>query len=626
MQAILKINLTTVQTSVYQVPDEWQREYLGGGLLAARLLYDVLTPDLDPLSPEAPLLFLNGPLSGTSGPAVGRFVICGRSPYTGIWGESNCGGFWGPELRKCGYDGLWITGKAPQPVYLWIHNNSVKIHPAQSIWGLETYASQYAILQELEKEGVGASVAVIGPAGENQIPFALILTDHGRVAGRTGMGAVMGAKNLKAVAVRGRGPVPVADVGAYSAVRTEANKNLRSDPQSSVLRQLGSAGSAEYFDYLGTMPKKYYQSGTFPEPIITTGSYVSETFLDGVSACHACVIACGRVVRLLEENGTKGERRKGPEYETMMGFGPNLMLNDPEFATLMGELCDRLGMDSISASGTLGLAYLLFEQGKITPEDTGGRQLTWGDQTHVSELLHMIAQRQGFGAYLAEGSRMLGRRYGSEEAAAQVKGLETAFHDPRGATGMALSYATSPIGASHNHSDYFMADLGQVEPELGMVFHSRLAGAEKAANVALHQDWRTIFNALVICFFANVSPKVVLDLVNTSCGLNLELEDLLRIGERGWQLKRVINHRLGVRREHDTLPEVMQKPYLDDPAGPKDGFKPEFNEMLDAYYQVRDWDLENGFPSRERLEMLNLGWAANDLESILRAQKTAGRG
>lgn len=616
MQPIRTVDLTTGTAANYDIPPEWCRDFLGGGSLAARILYDVLTPDLDPFSPQAPLLFLNGPLSGTSGPAVGRFVVCGKSPYTGIWGESNCGGFWGPELRKAGFDGLWITGRADEPVYIWLADDRLEIRPARHMWGLDTYATQAAVQKELGQEGVGASIAVIGLAGENLIPFASMLTDHGRMAGRTGIGTMMGSKNLKAIAVRGHGKVPVVDFSRYAAVRTEANKHLRNDPMTTVLRELGTAGAAEYMDYLGLMPKKYFHAEVFEDATHISGANMSEKLLVGVSACHACVIACGRVVRLPASVDPEQSKRKGPEYETLVGFGPNLWLNDLVFATRMGELCDRYGMDTISMSGTIGLAFLLYEQGKFTSKETGGLELTWGNAEVVEKLVHLTANRQGFGAKLAEGSRLLGRRYGAEEEAVQVKGLEPAYHDPRGASGMALVYATSPIGASHNQSDYFFVDLGQVDHELGLEFHGRQGGAEKAPNVALHQNWRTVFNSLVMCVFSNVSHQTILDLINTGCGYHWHLEDLLRCGERGWNLKRAINNRLGVRVRDDNLPKIMCQPYPDRLHGPDIGYAPDFENMLEAYYAVRGWDNQSGMPTRERLESLGIGWVADDLQKL----------
>lgn len=605
MQPILKVNLTSGEIGTFDIPEAWADSFLGGASLAARLLYEVLTPDLDPLSPAAPLLFLNGPLSGTSGPAVGRFVICGRSPATGLWAESNCGGFWGPELRKAGFDGLWIEGHADQPVYIWVQDSQVEIRSGKHLWGLDTYQTQSKLLEEL---GAGkVSVASIGPAGEAQIPFSLILCDHGRVAGRTGLGAVMGAKKLKAVAVLGHGDIPVARPERFAVLRSQSNRELRADSMTQVLRELGTSGAAEYFDYLGEMPKHYFQHETFSEEVRTTGANLKDTILAGISACHACVIACGRVVRLGD-----GEKRKGPEYETLVGFGPNLGLNDPVVATRLGELCDRYGMDTISLSNTIGLAFHLFEIGKISEEDTGRLTLKWGDAEGVETLIHSTVRKEGIGALLALGSRALGRHFGAEEEAVQVNGLEVAYHDPRGASGMALVYATSPRGACHNQSDYFMVDLGQVEPSLGMQFYARHDGADKAANVAIHQNWRTLFNSLVMCFFSNSSPDDVLALINAACGLKLSLHDMLLVGERGWNLKRVINNRLGLSRANDKLPKPFLQPYADAARG-EEGFAPDFDAMLSAYYQARCWDPDSGFPKRQKLLDLGLDWVAEDL-------------
>lgn len=613
MQPILTANLTTGEIGSYTIPPEWEEAYLGGASLAARLLYEYLTPELDPLSPDAPLLFLNGPLSGTAGPAVGRFVICGKSPATGLWAESNCGGFWGAELRMAGWDGLWITGASRQPVYLWIHDQQVEVRPAAHLWGLDTYTTQERVAAELQAGK--PRVAVIGPAGERCIPYALILTDHGRVAGRTGMGAVMGAKRLKAVAVQGTGKAPVFDLAAYTPARSQANKNLRADAMTAALRELGSAAAADYFDYLGEMPKRYFQAGVFEGAAAVSGASVKESILSGVSACHACVIACGRVVRLPGENGQPGEKRKGPEYETLVGFGPNLWLNDPVFVTRMGELCDRFGADSISLSNTLGLAFLLYEKGLVTTADTGGVALEWGSPQAVEALMQQTLQGEGLGEWIARGARSLGRNFGAEEEAVQVNGLEVAYHDPRGASGMALVYATSPRGACHNQSDYFLVDIGQNEASLGLEFFDRHTGAEKAGNVARHQDWRTVFNALVMCLFANVPPETVLELIHTACGYPWSITEMLRAGERGWTLKRAINHRLGLTRQNDRLPKALLQPYIEAPGGSL-GYAPHLEGMLQAYYAARGWDPDSGRPLPEKLRELEMEWLIADLWGV----------
>lgn len=605
MQPILKINLTTNDIDDFIIPDQWITEYVGGASLAARILYLELTKSLDPLSKEASLLFLNGPLSGTSGPAVGRFVICAKSPATHLWGESNCGGFWGPELRMAGYDGLWVTGKAEKPIYIYIFDRKVEIKPATHIWGMDTYSTQLAVKEELDIKN--PRVAVIGPAGELQLPMALILTDHGRVAGRTGMGAVMGSKNLKAVVVKGTGKVPVADPDRYAEIRSIANHELKADSYTEVFHELGTASAADYLDYLAEMPKKYFQNGEYSGATKISGASIAESILVGTSACHACVIACGRVVRLKD-----GEKRKGPEYETLAGFGPNLWYDDPVKITHLGELCDRYGMDTISISNTIGLVFKLHQMGVIPQGVAGGLSLDWGNADTMEKLIHQTVRGEGLGKWVAKGARDLGEHFGCEQEAVQVNGLEIPYHDPRGSSGMALVYTTSPRGACHNQSDYFLIDMGQVLTSLGMEKLSRQAGAEKVKNVAIHQDWRTIANALVMCIFANVPVETVLDLVHAACGFDWQISDLMQAGERGWNIKRVINNRLGVTKENDKLPQAFLQPYSDHPAG-ADNYIPDFDNMLEAYYEIRGWDPKTGYPRKDKLISLGLEWLVEDI-------------
>jgi len=604
MQPILKVNLTTRETEEYQIPEQWERNFLGGASLAARLLYGILTPELDPLSPEAPLLFINGPLSGTIGPTTGRFVICGKGPATGLWAESNIGGFWGPELRFAGYDGLWISGCASTPVYLWLNESKLEIRDATHLWRVDTYETQTRIREEIGQKT--AHVATIGEAGERKVLYAGIFCDHGRTAGRTGLGAVMGAKNLKAVAVRGKKKtLPIANPEVYATLRSESNKTLRQDNQTQVLHRMGTAGTANYFEYMGSLPSKYYHRGSFENVDNISGAYISENILSGTSACQGCVIACGRVVTLDD-----GARRKGPEYETIVSFGPNLLVDNIDAITRLGELCDRYGMDTISAGNTIGLAFHLYEQGLIGSKDLGGLELEWGNVTVIEKLVHMIAKREGIGDLLAQGSRITGNYFGAEEEAVQVNGLEVAYHDPRGVSGMALSYATSPRGACHNQSDYFVVDMGNTNDEAGIGYFSRHSGAEKSANVAHHQDWRTINNSLVMCFFANISPQTQVDLINAACGLDWDGAEMMRCGERGWNLKRAINNRMGLTSANDKLPKAFLEPLNE---GGSEGYIIPFNEMMAAYYDARSWDPETGRPSKEKLELLQLGDVAKDL-------------
>jgi len=319
------------------------------------------------------------------------------------------------------------------------------------------------------------------------------------------------------------------------------------------------------------------------------------------------VIACGRVVQLED-----GQKRKGPEYETLAGFGPNLWYDDPAGITKLGELCDRYGMDTISTSNVIGLVLKLSAMGVISRIDVGDISLEWGNAASIETLIHQTAKREGLGEWIAKGSRELAMHFGVEDEAVQVNGLEAPYHDPRGSSGMGLVYATSPRGACHNQSDYFLIDMGQVLSNLGMVLTDRQGGAEKARNVAIHQNWRTIANSLVVCLFANVPIETILELVNYACGLNWQTADLLRAGERGWNIKRAINNRLGVTRKNDKLPKAFLQPYADHPAG-ADGFVPDIEGMLEAYYLVRGWDPQTGYPTKEKLEELGLDWLEDDL-------------
>ena len=603
MQPILRINLSTGNSEEYKIPEIWERSFLGGASLAARLLYPYLTKELDPFSPNAPLLFINGPLTGTSGPTVGRFVVCGKGPATGLWAESNCGGYWGPELRFAGFDGLLITGKADRPVYLWIEDGRLEVRNAEHLWGKDTYKTQELIKQEIGQ--IGIHVAVVGPAAEKGVLFSGIFCDHGRTAGRTGLGAVMAAKNLKAIAVHGKQILPIVQTEEFASLRSASNRILKYDNEARILRELGTAGAANYSEYLGAMPAKYYHQGGFELVDNVSGSTMAETLLTGQSACHACVIACGRVVRLED-----GDKRKGPEYETIVSFGPNLLISDLSEITRLGELCDRYGMDTISTGNTIGLAFHLFEKGIINEKDTGGLLLNWGDYAVIHQLIDLTARREGIGDLIAQGSRRLANHFKVEDEAVQVNGLEVAYHDPRGVSGMAISYATSPRGACHNQSDYFFVDWGHTEPELGIDHFPRNAVAEKSKSVARHQDWRTVYNSMVMCIFANVAPQMQVDLINSACGYHWTIEEMMQVGERGWNMKRVINNRLCLTADNDKLPKALLEPL---PTGGTEGFVPDIQKMLAAYYDSRSWDPETGYPTKQKLSQLGLEEMAFDL-------------
>ena len=599
---LLRVDLTTACMTTETIPAEWYSGFIGGSGLAARLLWDEMIPERDPLDPQAPLLWITGPLTGSAGPATGRFTICGRSPQTGLWGESNIGGFVGPELRFAGFDAVWISGRAPQPVYLWIHNGQAELRPAGHLWGrADPYETQQAIRNETGE--AQAKVASIGMAGENQVAYALILSDHGRVAGRTGMGALMGSKNLKALAVRGTGRLAFADDHAFRSLRVASNKSLLAQNLTSVLHQTGTSGSAEYLQMLGDMPQKYWTAPSFEGAEKVSGSEIAMTILSGTNGCQGCVICCGREVTIPSGDYATHGKVKGPEYETICSFGPQLLVDDLGVITALGNTCDRLGLDSISAGNTIALAYLLFERGLVTRADTGGVDLRWGDASPCFDLLQQTAGRQGFGALLAGGSLALASHYGVPELAAQVNNLEVPMHDPRAFSGQALAYLTSPRGACHNQSDVFLVEMGGTLEEIGIEMIDRFEISGKAALVARHQHWRTVCNNLVMCFFAVVPPSEVVDLLNAASGAKYDLETLLLAGERCWNLKRAINIRLGLTRATEKLPRLLLEPLA---GGGQDGYVPDMDTLLKDYYAASGWDLLSGAPTLQKLEQLGL--------------------
>jgi aldehyde:ferredoxin oxidoreductase len=609
---MLKIDLSTGAIKRTQLPAEYVRDFVGGSGLGARLLADELLKSgpIPPLDPRSPLLFVTGPLTGTAGPTTGRFTVCGRSPQTGLWGESNIGGFVGPELRFAGWDILWVTGRAPNPVYLWIHDDAVEIRPAAHLWGgVDTLETQHIIRQEVGQPLT--KVACIGLAGENGVSFAGILSDHGRLAARTGLGTLMGSKHLKAIAVRGSGKPWLARPEAYKKLRVESNKRLLQQNMTAVLHATGTSGSADYFEYMGDMPQKYWTGATFDGATLIGGAEMAEKYLVDTSACQGCVISCGRVVNLtpglehdqLAAPEQKPNFQKGPEYETICAFGSQLLVDDLPTITRLSDLCDRLGMDTISAGSVLGLAYLLFDQGKITEQDTGGLALHWGDATPCFSLLVQMAHKEGFGALLAQGSRALGAAFGAEDLAVQVNGLDVAMHDPRAFTGQAVAYVTSPRGACHNQSDFFTVELGGTMEEIGIGMTDRAASAGKAALVARHQHWRTLCNDLVMCFFTVIATQEVADLLSAASGLDWTVEELLKAGERGWNLKRCYNLRLGLTPASEKLPKLLLQAL---PDGGQAGALPDMDVLMDEYYAASGWNRSSGWPTDEKLCELGL--------------------
>jgi aldehyde:ferredoxin oxidoreductase len=613
---LLIVDLTTGKICDEPLNENYAAQYIGGAGLAARYLYDAIDAHTDPLGPDNPLIFMTGPLAATAAPSCGRFVVVARSPLTKIYGEANSGNFFAPDLKLAGYDGIIVRGKSETPVYLLIRNGKVELRDAKHLVGKTTFDTGDAIRGELNDSKL--TVAAIGPAGENLVKYALILATNTRpgakkgIAGRCGMGAVMGSKNLKAIAVRaGTPPARVAlhDPAAFQAALRPALKMLPDDMSTQMFKSVGTSGSMDYLGLMGDVPVKYWTQGTF-DYLSISGNTLAETILTGRGTCHACMVSCGRkVARAAEHDLPDAE---GPEYETLSAFG-SLMLNDDlGTVTYIGAQCDALGLDSITAGSTIAFAMFLREQGLIPTSAFDGADLRWNDPQSVLKIVAMIARRERLGDALAEGSKSFGARYGVEGLAVQVNGMECAMHDPRAATGTAIVYATSPIGASHNQSDYFMIDIsGRVLDELGIGATERFENTGKGTPVAKHQDWRAFTSSLVQCHFPNPPVKNMVEMLSAATGYDITLDNVLTYGERMHNLKRALNLKLGYNaRASEKLPELLLRPLADSGS---ESHVPQLEPMLREYYVYRDWDWETGKPRREKLNALGVPEIAKDL-------------
>jgi aldehyde:ferredoxin oxidoreductase len=604
---LLRVDLSTGQCQTEPIDDALVRHVLLGSGLAAHLFYHEMDPTLDPLAPESPLYAFNGLLTGTLAPTACRSSWCGRSPLTGIWNEANVGGHWGAELRFAGVDGMVITGRAAEPVVLWVHDGEAEIRPADHLWGLDQYDTFDRVVEETDPK---AQVASIGPAGENQVPLASLLQggrEGSRAAGRGGMGALMGSKHLKAIAVRGKDRPTYPDPSAFRALVKELNTYIQAG--SASMMQLGTSGGVPATEKVGDLALKNWRLGNWDRAYEVSGQKIAETVFERHTRCFACPIGCGKTLKITEGPyaGVSGHR---PEYETLAGFGGNCLCDDLHAVARMNDLCNRYGLDTISTSGALAFAMEAFEKGILTPEDTGGLDLTWGNAEAMIEVIHRIARQEGLGRLLGLGVRAAAEELGDEAAtfALQVKGLELPYHDPRAFVSMAVGYATANRGACHLESlSYWMGYgtgfEGWHDPDESFDPHD---SAGKAQVVFDFQNYMSVYNPLGVCKFiakANFGPDRMAALVNAATGWEWTVDDVLSIGERSFTLKRLINNRLGVTRADDTLPaRLLTEPR---PTGGAAGVLPDLDRMLPEYYALRGWG-QDGMPTPERLAALGL--------------------
>ena len=604
---ILEVNLTTGAVGQFTVEREVLRRFIGGGGVAANLFLNRVSPDVDPLSGGNVLFLMNGPLTGTNLPGAARFTACFKSPLTGIWGETNCGGNFGVELRFAGYDGIAIEGVSDKPVYLLIEDKRVEIRDASDIWGKDIYE-----VTDLLKKRVGGGrevkVLAIGQAGENLVRYAAIINDKRSVLGRCGGGAVMGSKKLKAIVVRGTGKVEAAEAEEFEKRRKEILEKIKTSENTQKTRAYGTAGGMVAGARSGDLPIKNWALGeNLALASKISGQALAEKFLVRAIACHGCPVACKRVVSV-KEGPYKVEEGPGPEYETLASFGSMLMIDDLAGLIKINEACNRYGVDTISCGCTIAFAIDCFENGIIGGGDTGGIALKWGNVDAVLEMVERIARREGFGDVLAQGSRRAAQMIGGNavDYAIESKGLEVPMHDPRAGHGLGLAYATSIRGACHNQHLVLAVEAdGTCYPEIGLPGGYEAKTSEgKAKMTMICENLGMVVNSAIICQFVmgSLSLGDLLDVLRTTTGFDYNLKEMMECGERIWLLKRGLGNLMGVSAADDRLPQRMLTPTKEGGAA---GSVPDMGLMLKEYYRLRSLDA-GGRPTRDKLHSIGL--------------------
>lgn len=603
---ILEVDLTTRSVGVESLDPQDARSFVGGSGLATKILYEQTDGSTGPLSPENTVVFATGPLTGTPVFGTGRHHVVTRSPLTGIFGESDVGGSWGVALKRAGYDAIVIKGRAENPVYLWVSDDGVQIRDASGVWGKDTFESDEILKAQTSAT---ATVACIGPAGERLVPIAGVMHDgkDARAAARCGIGAVMGSKNLKAIVADGRLKVKVHDGVRLGRTMKEIGASLLSRMEG--MSKFGTSGGVVTHESYGNFPLKNWQLGRWGEPVTRiSGQRMADTILTRRYHCKTCPVGCGRTVRV-KEGRYETTESAGPEYETMGTLGGLILVDNLEAIAFANELCNRLGIDTISAGNVIAFAIEAFERGLLTKGDMNGIEATWGNPEVVVALLQAIGRCEGIGSVLGKGVRAAAEAIGgrAREFAMHVKGLELPAHDPRAYNGVALAYATSARGACHVSAFTHMFERVAPMPDLGYdAPHDRLATEGKGEFVAKMQNLMGLVDSLKICkfmFFGGVQPRHLVEWLNAVTGWTLDLPEFMRIGERIFNLKRLYNIRCGISRKDDTLPpRILTEVRREEGVAPN---VPPLGKMLSDYYAYRGWDKE-GIPTTDRLRQLGL--------------------
>ncbi len=606
---LLTIDLTSREIAKEDLNLRIAREFIGGEGIASTILFEQVGPETDPLGPDNTLIFMTGAFVATNIPCGIKTTVVSKSPLTGIYGESVFSAPLGIDLKNSGYDGIIIKGKAKDPVYIWINDDQVEIREAQHLWSEETFETVNKLRKELRDATI--SVVTIGPAGERLVRLASIIADDSRAAGRCGLGAVMGSKNLKAIASKGTGKIPVSNPTRLNELRKEAVTTAL--PNTKALRDNGTASGLITFEQNGNLPIRNWTRGSFPEADKITGTTMTQRILTAPYPCKTCPIACGRKVKV--ESGPYAMEGSGPEYESMAALGSLCYNSNLESIAKANDLCNRLGIDTISTGQAIAFAMECYEKGLIT--ETGGVDLTWGNPDAIVRICELIGTKEGLGEVLGEGVLMAAKKIGkgSEKFAIHVKGLEFPEHNPRKFKSMGVAYATSNVGANHNRGSPMLVERNLLSPELPWKEPvDGFIAKDKGRMTKVYQDICCAVDSLGICkfmvFWGKLPLRILVEYYNAITGWDITFEDLMKAGERIWNLQRAFNIRMGTSRKDDTLPDRFLKESVNE--GPAKGQIVELETMLAEFYNERGLD-QNGKPSKDKLLELGLDWVAEKL-------------
>jgi len=594
---ILEIDLSSETTARSDLDASLPGQYVGGKGFGAKILYEQLSPRIDPLSPENILVFATGPLTGTLTPTSGRFEVCTKSPATDLWLDSNCGGFFGPELKFAGYDVLIIKGKARNPVFLMIDNDTAALKPAKDLWGLDTIASHQWIK---DKFGKDYRIACIGPAGEKCVRFASIISEY-RALGRGGAGAVMGSKNLKAIAVRGSQSIAIAEPNKFMQTCGEAFNELANHPDTGGGRpKYGTNVILSVMEAAGLHPVRNFQKVKFDGAATLNEETIARLYTRN-RACYGCPIYCSKIAEV-KDGKYKGSFTEGPEYENVWAFGANCENPDPAVIVHAEYLCDSYGLDGISTGVMIAFLMECAQRGIITETDVGF-SLNFGDAAAMIRAIHLIGNREGPGALWGEGLKRVSAHYpAAKEWAMHVKGLELPAYDPRGSTGMALAYATSDRGGCHLRAWPIGEELLATEQRMDL-----FSNEFKPELVKTQQDLFCLINCIGMCLFATfaLNLKQITPFLHSATGIEAfsSSEYLLDAAERVNNLVRLFNIREGLTRDMDTLPARFFKEPLKE--GPCKGRTVDLEQLRAEYYLIRGWDAD-GVPTKSKLQALGI--------------------